>query len=332
MTVKTYRARTAAEALAQVRAELGERACIVETRRTARGVEVVAAAERPGARMTAPVALPAVTQGAEQLREDLSLYGFSPVLADRIAAAAASNLDPEQLADREVALAYARDVVALFVPPDPPRAERGTRVLVVVGSPGVGKTTTLAKLAAREVARVDRNVVLASADDRRLGGAEQIEAYARVLGVPFRLVKDRRDIDRARELAGRRGTLFVDTPGIARGDRAGMDRLAALLSGVKSDEIELLLAADREADALAETLRRFAALRPGSIGATRLDETLRTGPVVSAVARAGMPLRHLCGGPNVPDDIEPADARRLAEWAVPFPGRRPVALGTTEVA
>lgn len=339
MLVKTYRAKTTSEALALVRGELGERACIVETRRVSDGVEVVAAAERPGARITAPrahaaaaayVPQPAATAldpAAERLRDDLLGHGFSAVLAERIAAAASANLDPERLADRGAALAYARDLVALWIPSGQPAPMKGTRVLVVVGSPGVGKTTTIAKLAAREITIEGRKVVLASADDRRLGGAEQIEAYARVFGVPFKLVRDRRDLDSARDLAGSKGTLFVDTPGVARGDLAGMERLAQLLAGVRRDEIELLLAADRDADALADTVKRFAALRAGALGATRADEALRPGALLTALTRAGLPVRHVCGGPNVPEDIEMADSRRLAAWAVPAPGVPPTLVG-----
>jgi flagellar biosynthesis protein FlhF len=330
MLVKTYRAKTMPEALAAVRSELGEKACIVETRRTARGVEVVAAAERPGARMTVAHAAipPEAAAGADRLREDLLDQGFSTVLADRIAAAASANLDPDQLSDRRAALGYARDLIAVWVPAVTPASGKGARVLVVVGSPGVGKTTTLAKLAAREIAVHGRSVVLASADDRRLGGAEQIEAYARIYGVPFRTVRDRRDLDRARELAGNKGSLFVDTPGVSRGDGPGMERLANLLGGVRRDEIELLLAADRDAESLADTVRRFSVLRPGLVGATRADEALRPGTLVTALARSGLPLNHVCGGPNVPDDLETADPRRLAAWAVPAPGTESLLLGS----
>lgn len=329
--VKTYRAKTTAEALASVRAELGEAACVVETRRVREGVEIVAAAERPGPRVTAAPALnalaPAALSAAEWLRDDLAAHGFPLVLAERIAAAAATNLDPARLEDRDAALDYARNVVALSLPVAPPPAARGSRVTVVVGAPGAGKTTTLAKIAAREIVLEGRPVVLASADDRRLGGAEQIEGYARVLGAPFRLVRERRDLDRARTLAGAAGTLLVDTPGVPRGDETGLARLAGLLAGVQREEIELLLAADRDADALADSCRRFAALRPGTVGATRLDETLRSGPLVGALARAGLPLRHVCGGPNVPDDLALADARQLAAWALPRAGSPPAVPG-----
>ena len=322
MLVKTFSGKTGTEALARVREHLGPEACVLEMRRRADGVEVVAAAERPGPRLAAPGPTPAIAAGgppaaAERLRDDLVAWGFSLPFADRIAAAAQCNLDTEQLEDRIAALSYARELVALWVPaspaPTPP-------VLALVGPPGVGKTTTLAKLAALELCRGERAVTLASADCRRLGGAEQLESYARILGVPFATVSNRRELDRARERAGRDAILMLDTPGVPRGDRPAIDRLADLLAGVRREEIELLLAADRDADSLADSVRRFGRLRPGALGATRLDEAVRPGGLVTALARAGLPLRHLGTGPDVPDDIAVADARRVAAWAVPLPG------------
>lgn len=328
MLVKTYHGKSAAEALSRVRAELGEEACVLETRRGPRGVEVLAAAERPATILTRPAGTLDFTAapGAEMLRDDLMAHGFSQPLAEQVAAAAQANLDPERLDDRALALSYARELIALWVPTVAPGPVRGVKTLVVVGSPGVGKTTTLAKLAARELYNGERRVVLATADQRRLGGAEQLEAYARILSVPFFLVKDRRDIDQAREKAGSRGALFLDTPGVPRNDRVAMDHLAELLSGLQRDEIELLLAADRDAESLADTVRRFSRLRPGALGATRADETVRPGALITAIARAGLPLRHVGFGPDIPDDLVNAKTRALAAWAVPLPGEAPVSF------
>jgi flagellar biosynthesis protein FlhF len=322
MNVKTFSGDTTAEALKRVRDELGPEAMILETKRTARGIEVLAATERSGSRLTRPSSMSsmAASSGAERLRDDLIGQGFSTVLAERIAAAAQCNLDQEQLDDRRESLGYARELLALWLPRAPSLPRSGSRVLALVGAAGVGKTTTIAKLAAQEVLDGGRRVALASCDARRLGGVEALAAFARVLEVPFLQVKDRRDLDRARELAGRDGTLYLDTPGIPRHDRAAMDRLTEMLSGVRSDEIELLLAADMEGEAMTETVRRFGRLKPGSLGATRVDEALRPGTLLTALTRASLPLRHCGCGPDVPDDLTTPDGRQLAAWALPLPG------------
>jgi flagellar biosynthesis protein FlhF len=324
MLVSTFRGRTTSEALARVREALGPEACVLETRRGAAGVEVLAAAERPGPRLTRPSGPERPEIAADEpLRDALLAQGFSAAFAERIASAAAANLDPATRDRVQAALAYSRELLALWLPVTPADDARGgaTRFTVLVGSPGVGKTTTLAKIAAREVAAARRGVVLCSADHRRLGGLEQTAAFARVLGVPFRPLVERRDLDEARELAGPGGHVLVDTPGIARGRDADLDRLRTLLTGVQREEIELLLAADRDADTLADTVQRFRPLRPGRVGATRIDETVRPGALVSALVRAALPLCHVSSGPEVPEDLAHADPRALARWALPLDPR-----------
>ena len=142
-------------------------------------------------------------------------------------------------------------------------------------------------------------------------------------------MRDARDVDALRSGVGERALVLLDTPGVARGDDEAFARLGSLLSGLHSAEIELLLAADRDAHALADTVRRFMPLRPGALGATRLDEALRGGALVSTIARAGLPLRHLGTGPQVPEDLETADASRVARWSLPASGAARSAEGCT---
>lgn len=324
MNVKIFSGSTTAEALQAVRRELGPEAVVLETRRGATGIEVLAAAERPGPRTARPVITPAESPAAARLADDLAAQGFSIVFAERIAAAAQCNLDAQQLEDRAQALAYARELIAHWLPIAAPEqaTARGARVLALVGPSGVGKTTTIAKLAARERLASGRTVVLASCDTRRLGGMEALAAYARVLDVPFQEVQGARDLQRGRDLAGKHGTLYLDTPGIPRHDRAALDRLSELLGALRGEEIELLLAADAEGETLSETVRRFGRLKLGAIGATRIDEALRPGTLLTALTRAGLPLRHCGCGPDVPDDLTTPTGRQLAAWALPLPGER----------
>jgi flagellar biosynthesis protein FlhF len=346
MLLKRFQAKSSSEALTRVKEELGPHAAILETRRTrGGGVEVVAAAERPqaqreavghgkpGGQMSAEskaarTSRPPSAYGSALdeglpcapsiawLRRDLLSRGFSPYLAERLTAAAGANLDEEVHASRQRVFEYLRDLISLWIPGSP-KGDAGSRMCILVGPPGVGKTTTIAKLAARDRVRNGRHVVLASADDRRLGGAEQLQAFARLLQAPFMVLRSKADLTRALDRAGIDGMLYVDTPGVRRGDVEGLERLTQLLGGVRRDEIELLLAADRDARGLNETVERFRSLAPGAIGATRTDESVSQGALVSALARAHLPVRHVTMGPDIPDDIEDADARRLAAWALP---------------
>ncbi|HHN74316.1 MAG TPA: hypothetical protein ENK10_03725 [Acidobacteria bacterium] len=324
MLVKRFRARSCSLALVQVKQTLGEDAAILETRRTSDGVEVLAAAERPGAvkvlRTPASGAAPASGR-VEWLVESLRSEGYSDFLAERIAAAAHANLDEQVLEDRHRVLGYARDLLALWLSRPQETTEAGPGLRIFVGPPGVGKTSTCAKLAARHLVDGQR-VMLVSADDRRLGGAEQLEGYARVYGIPFRVARNADDLRDFRRQAGPDGVVIVDTPGVGRGDDGLLRHLVDLFAGVAREEIEVLLAADHDLWSLADTLRRFRPLAPGAVGATRTDQAVRRGPLVSALARARIPLAHLGCGPRIPDDLEHADLRRLAAWALPMPEER----------
>ncbi len=354
MQVKTFKGRNAGEAMAKVRASLGAEACILETRRAGGGIEILAAMERtkpkvrqtrsPSAefdgsqsvsigdlRLDAKIEKPArrgealaleERMGARGLLDDLLGYGFSQVLASRIARAAAANLDEEALQDRTSALSYARDLIASWLPYETVADDAQQPVIVLVGPPGVGKTTTLAKLAVQEVESSDRRVVMASADLKRLGGVEQSRAYARILGVPFHTVKTSGDLAKARETAGPSGVLLVDTPGVSARDQEGIRHLVEILADIPRDAIEVLLAADSDSLTLASVLQRFAPLSPGAVSATRTDETQQPGQLLTAVTRAGLPLRHVACGPDVPDDLKRPGAKRLAAWAVPLPGEK----------
>ncbi|MDH3283555.1 MAG: hypothetical protein OEQ13_02350 [Acidobacteriota bacterium] len=333
MLVKTFRAPSASEALNLVREALGPNAAVLETRRASGRVEVLAMAERPGAGAPRPAAAVPRSQlvtAAAALCDALTVQGFSSAVAQRIGSAAQANLDERALSEPRTALAYARTLLALLLPPPSFGCLTGASVLALVGAPGVGKTTTVAKLAARECRSRRRRVVIASADDRRLGGAEQARSFARILELPFRLVHAPGDLDAARAEVGDGGLVLLDTPGVSQGDEALVEKLGWQLAGVGRDEIELLLAADTEPDALAQIVGRFRLLSPGALGATRVDEAVRRGGLASAVLGAGLPLVHLSSGPDVPEDLELVDADRFAEWALPPQTKQALAASFAE--
>ncbi|UCF66040.1 MAG: hypothetical protein JSV80_09530 [Acidobacteriota bacterium] len=339
MLIKTFKASTATQALAEVRQALGPDTALLETRRVGGRIEVLAAAERPRPVTSRPPAneigetsLPRnvggiveaggnisdSADGAAELYEQLRASGFAQELTQRIVSLARERLVQRQLADPQLRLRYTRRVISGLLRRTTAVMAANTGLVALVGAPGVGKTTTAAKLAAHAlVEQRGRRVVLASADTRRLGGAEQLDGYARAFDVPFYLVREPNDLARIRERAGEGGLVLLDTPGVPRADRRGLAALAMTLRGVSSSEIELLLSADSDSATMADVIRRFQPLEPGALCATRTDETVRPGHLVSAVARARLPLRHLGCGPDVPEDLEPVDPNKLAAWAVP---------------
>jgi flagellar biosynthesis protein FlhF len=284
MRIKVLRAARMSEALAQLRAELGEEAVILSTRRVAGGVEVTAA-EAPDDEplMIAPDAAPR----ARPLPPALARHNLPQALASRLA---------------EGPLAAALGGVLGF-------AALPDAALLLAGPPGAGKTLTAAKLATRWVMEGVRPL-LVTADGRRAGAAEQLAAFARVLGLPLAVASSPGALAKAvqRRAAGQR--VIVDLPGCDPFDPAAARQLSALLAAVPGAPL-LVLPAGLDAEEAAETARAFALLGCRHLLPTRLDAARRLGGVLSAAA-AGLALTEAGTGQDAAGGLTPITPDWLA--------------------
>ncbi|MEW9625484.1 flagellar biosynthesis protein FlhF [Rhodanobacter geophilus] len=187
----------------------------------------------------------------------------------------------------------------------------GRGVIALVGPTGVGKTTTIAKLAARAVMRHGaERVALVSTDHYRIGAAAQLEHYGRLLGVQVYPAYDARSLRKVLEMLQGRHTVLIDTAGMAGSD----PRLAQQLE-ILADAGELrsclVLAANAQAASLEEAVRAYRALKPHACILTKLDEAPRLGGALSVLIRHKLSLDYVTDGQRVPEDIAAADARVL---------------------
>jgi flagellar biosynthesis protein FlhF len=192
----------------------------------------------------------------------------------------------------------------------------GGGVVALVGPTGVGKTTLIAKLAARWVLRHGpRDIALVSTDCIRIGAQEQIHTLGRLLGVPAY------SIDGARELAELLGNLgqrlvLIDSAGLSQRDPRLTDELTTLANASDRLETSLVLSAAAQAGAIEEALEKFVPARPVTCCVTKLDEATSLGGTMSALIRAKLPLAYLSDGQQVPEDICPARSHQLIARAV----------------
>jgi flagellar biosynthesis protein FlhF len=339
MLLKTYRAPDLAAALAAARREMGPDALVLGTSEHRGGlgleaVEVTVAAPRagspagaeasasaspspPSASSVAPPAAPAPGRSSDApegipapLRAAASALvaaGVSEDLARRFARIAAHETGARPGA-HAVAVAVERSMARLLEFATPPF---GARCLMVVGPPGCGKTTTVAKIAARVALAGERRVFLAAADGDRVGALEQAEIYARHCGAVLARVDSADDLARAVADAGERGTVIVDTPGIGAADRDRFAGLAALRASVPGAAVAVLLPAGLHHLEAARVLERFAPLRPACAAFSRVDDAGRVGELVTALAAARLPLAFVTDGHRIPDDLARASARGL---------------------
>lgn len=195
----------------------------------------------------------------------------------------------------------------------------GRRVIACIGPTGVGKTTSLAKLAARASLELGRSVQVISLDTFRVGAVEQMRRFVELIGVPFDVVRDRASF--AQAVAQRRADLtLVDTAGVSTADNGSMQRLSDCLSAVTDRPIDILLvvqAAIRARDA--ERLRGvYRSPVPTGLIITKLDETDQAGGALHTALDHPLPVTYLCDGPRVPEDLHEASAEMLLDAVIPL--------------
>ena len=184
-------------------------------------------------------------------------------------------------------------------------------VIALVGPTGVGKTTTIAKLAARAVLRHGAGqVALISTDNYRIGAAAQLEHYGRLLGVRVFPAHDAVSLRQVLTSLRGRQAVLVDTAGVA-GNDPRLQQQMELLQDVGDVRVCVAMAANTQAQALDATIRAYLPLKPQACILTKLDETPNLGGALSTLIRHHLPLDYVTDGQRVPEDIAAADARAL---------------------
>jgi flagellar biosynthesis protein FlhF len=247
---------------------------------------------------------------AELLRE-LTEIGLARDLAERIAEQMPAQPDLTQ------ARRFAFTALAQYVTVTGERwGERGGR-LAFIGTTGVGKTTSLAKIAARWTLRHGaRELALVAGDGARIGAADELRAFGQLLGASV-FVPER--FDELPALLARLQhfrLVLIDTPGASFRDAKFAARLAVLANCSSQLESVLVLSANTQAAALEEIVRRFAPTHPVCALLTKLDEAATLGGSLSVLIRAQLPLSYVSEGCRVPEDLRPARALDLVSRAV----------------
>ena len=259
------------------------------------------------------------------LYSDLAANDVEPMIALRLCEfaqralveqegdAAAGTVDPER------ARLYLRRVIADFIPVAPPiQLEPGKmQVAALVGPTGVGKTTTLAKLAAYAQLKLKQKVALITLDTYRLAAVDQLQQYAQILQVPMHVALTVEDLRGAFRFYQDRALVLIDTPGHSPKDTETLGQLRALLDELPEVETHLVLSATTKPRDLTEIAARYEPLRPTRLLFTKLDETSTYGPILSTLVRVKRPLSYLGTGQEVPEALELATSRRVADLILP---------------
>ncbi|HEV1288431.1 MAG TPA: GTPase [Bryobacteraceae bacterium] len=343
MRLKSYFSGTVEAAMELAHKELGEDALLINARpstpetRSLGAYEVVfgmapkaEVGEKPAENRIALVNAPARAAATDSLAQDVAdlkreiermaqSFRGAGMFAPQVAATMGSALY-NLLIDNELDANLARQVADgtpledLFeVDPTPGRRGATRGVVALVGPPGVGKTTTLAKLAARFGLTSRKPAYILSADVYRIAAAEQMRSLSAILGIGFDIVETPVALAQALEEHRGKDWVFIDTPGLAAGEMEDGADLAHLLATHPEIDTHLVLSASMKRSDLARVIDRYAIFQPKKLLFTRLDETDRYGALVSEAARRSLPISFLATGQQIPDDLEPASKEFIAD-------------------
>ncbi|HEY6641020.1 flagellar biosynthesis protein FlhF [Povalibacter sp.] len=190
-------------------------------------------------------------------------------------------------------------------------------IVAMVGPTGVGKTTLIAKLAARWVMRHGpRSLALISADSVRIGAQEQIHTLGRLLGTPAYGIESVRELPELLDHLSDRRLVLIDTAGLSQRDERLRSELMALASAHPRLETTLVLSAAAQAGTIEQAVERFAAAAPQCCVLTKLDEATSLGGTLSMLIRSRLPVAYVSEGQRVPEDLSAARAHQLVARAV----------------
>ena len=192
--------------------------------------------------------------------------------------------------------------------------EKAAQIQVFVGPTGVGKTTTLAKLAARYALYQGENVGIITIDHYRIGALEQLRTYADITGLPLEVVMTPRELQRALEKLGGCQRILIDTAGRSTLNHVHIQELSNYLQNLPPAEIFMVISATTKSQDLRLICENFRRMNYNRLIFTKLDETNTFGILLNGIFLTGLPAVYITTGQNVPDDISLADLDRMSSF------------------
>ena len=186
------------------------------------------------------------------------------------------------------------------------------RLVALVGPTGVGKTTTVAKLAAEFHLRQRCRVGLITVDTYRIAAVDQLRTYADIIDLPMEVVATPREMRAALARLADMDLVLMDTAGRSPRDEVRIQELKSMLEEAQADEVLLVLSGVTSLRALTKAAEKFAPVGVTSLILTKLDEAAGLGSLLSLLRASRLPVSYVTNGQNVPDDIAAADRRALA--------------------
>jgi flagellar biosynthesis protein FlhF len=346
--VKTFRGRDPKSALDAVKASLGDEAIILNTREVGglwgkREIEITAVKsgdEVPQNKKRRPMDVESEVAALRRIVEDLRAEirgnraepksmqarsetpapvsrvqqrlierGVEPALAGEIAREAMRGSGGAS--DKDVAVSLRQALRTRLSSGRSPWEGEERRLVALVGPTGVGKTTTIAKIAAHAILDSRLKVSLVTVDTYRIGASEHIQRYGEIMNVPTHVARDEASLREAIFRSGDAHLVLIDTAG--RSDAAALAAQAQLLHKVEGIECHLVLSAASGAREIRAAAKRFHAYKAQRLIFSKLDESDGPGSILSGTTEANVAISCVTDGQRVPEDIHPASGQSLVD-------------------
>jgi flagellar biosynthesis protein FlhF len=251
---------------------------------------------------------------------DIYTHLISNQVCDELAIELITNvqrqLRPEQYRQADFVREKIAEQIEKLIPIAGPikRTKTGSpHVVALIGPTGVGKTTTIAKLAANLKLKEKRKVGLITIDTYRIAAIDQLKKYADIIGSTLKVVSSPEELAAAVKSMGDCDYVLIDTAGRSPKDVLKLGELKNFLASAEPDEVHLVLSTTCSQDAVELAIERFGDVRVDRMIFTKLDEAAHAGVMLNIVRKVNKPLSYVTTGQDVPDDIEDCNGRRVAQ-------------------
>ncbi len=235
--------------------------------------------------------------------------------ANQILAEIEGNLKKDASMDNILASIYQKIILKLGQPKMIEIGDKTPKFVFFIGPTGVGKTTTIAKIASKFKVNEKAKIAFFTADTYRIAAVEQLRTYANILGIPMKVIYSEEEMNQAKEEYSDFDLVFVDTAGRSHRNREQRDDVEKLINAIPEDEREvyLVLSATTKYCDLIKITDVYSEILDYNLIFTKLDETNTIGNIFNIRMLTEAPLSYATFGQNVPDDINRVDAQNIAK-------------------